>query len=211
MVNTFLPFRDFVKVAKCLDRQRLGKQRLECKQIINLLEYIDKCKYSDEIKGELILDHKFRQTLFYKGQSPFETKAQYFDDSEKNKGKKPRKIAWINHPAIKMWVGYTLALKEYYNIMITEWIERGYKNTMQLYEIKEDIIYPWWIDWEMLHYSHQASLNRKDPNYYHFEIPNEYTKYTYIWPCNLTDHKVKKLKKNLNHYSLERLTTLIED
>ncbi len=205
MVNTFLPFRDFKKVAKCLDMKRLGKQRLECKQIINLLEYIDGCIYSQEEKGELVLDYKFRKTVFYKDETPFEIKAQYHED----KLKKPRKIAWINHPAIKMWIGYTRALKEYYNVMVTEWIERGYKNTMELYEINENIVYPWWIDWKMLHLTHQASLNRKDPKYYHFEVPEEYTKYTYIWPCNLSVHKVKKLKKDLYHYSLERLTELI--
>ena len=35
---TFLPYPDFEKSAKALDYRRLGKQRLECKQIINLLE-----------------------------------------------------------------------------------------------------------------------------------------------------------------------------
>jgi hypothetical protein len=34
-MNTFLPYgSDFEATAKCLDRQRLGKQRVECKQIL---------------------------------------------------------------------------------------------------------------------------------------------------------------------------------
>ncbi len=34
---TFLPYSNFDKVAQCLDRQRLGKQRLEALQILNII------------------------------------------------------------------------------------------------------------------------------------------------------------------------------
>lgn len=37
MVNTFIPYEDFTKCAKVLDNQRLGKQRVEAKQILNIL------------------------------------------------------------------------------------------------------------------------------------------------------------------------------
>jgi len=33
-MQTFLPYIDYEKSAKVLDRQRLGKQRVECKQIL---------------------------------------------------------------------------------------------------------------------------------------------------------------------------------
>lgn len=36
-MQTFLPFPDFTKSAQCLDRQRLGKQRVECMQIAKAL------------------------------------------------------------------------------------------------------------------------------------------------------------------------------
>lgn len=36
-MQTFLPYKDFTKSAKCLDYRRLGKQRVECKQIVNVL------------------------------------------------------------------------------------------------------------------------------------------------------------------------------
>ena len=32
---------------------------------------------------------------------------------------------WKNHPATKAWEGHIEALKDYYNIMINEWISRG--------------------------------------------------------------------------------------
>lgn len=37
MVNTFLPYSDFKKIAKILDNKRLGKQRVEAKQILTIL------------------------------------------------------------------------------------------------------------------------------------------------------------------------------
>jgi hypothetical protein len=36
-MQTFLPFEDFNLTARVLDRQRLGKQRVECKQIFRAL------------------------------------------------------------------------------------------------------------------------------------------------------------------------------
>jgi hypothetical protein len=37
MVNTFLPYADFIQSAKALDYRRLGKQRVEAWQILNAL------------------------------------------------------------------------------------------------------------------------------------------------------------------------------
>ena len=36
-MQTFLPYSDFAESAKCLDRKRLGKQRVECLQILKAL------------------------------------------------------------------------------------------------------------------------------------------------------------------------------
>lgn len=36
-MQTFLPYEDFLSSAACLDRQRLGKQRVECLQILRTL------------------------------------------------------------------------------------------------------------------------------------------------------------------------------
>ena len=37
-MQTFIPHTDFEKCAKSLDYRRLGKQRVECKQILNAIE-----------------------------------------------------------------------------------------------------------------------------------------------------------------------------
>lgn len=36
-MQTFLPYHNFEETAKCLDYRRLGKQRVEAKQILNIL------------------------------------------------------------------------------------------------------------------------------------------------------------------------------
>src|ERR1051325_6260599 len=36
-MQTFLPYSDFIQSARCLDRQRLGKQRVEVLQLLNAL------------------------------------------------------------------------------------------------------------------------------------------------------------------------------
>jgi hypothetical protein len=41
-VQTFIPYDDFYKSAQCLDRQRLGKQRVETLQILNALAGLSK-------------------------------------------------------------------------------------------------------------------------------------------------------------------------
>ena len=38
-MQTFLPFRSFTASAQVLDRQRLGKQRVECKQLLGALGF----------------------------------------------------------------------------------------------------------------------------------------------------------------------------
>lgn len=37
-MQTFVPYDDFREIAQCLDYRRLGKQRVECLQILNALE-----------------------------------------------------------------------------------------------------------------------------------------------------------------------------
>lgn len=149
-MQTFLPFKDFEKTAKCLDRQRLGKQRVEAMQILNALN----------------ADSKSR---------------------------------WRNHPAVRMWRGYEVALKVYMNIMIKEWVSRGYNNTMKLAEIPNDeSLLPPWLGDNRLHKSHKCNLYRKDSNYYGKFFGNEIDgKAPYWWPVEL---KNKKMNEEMKAY-----------
>jgi hypothetical protein len=81
-----------------------------------------------------------------------------------------------------MWEGYQTALKMYYNCILSEWIQRGYKNTMEFFEIAEGVMEtPPFIGNKCFHDSHKSNLLRKDPEYYkqfHWNVPNNLT---YIW------------------------------
>jgi len=134
-MQTFLPYKGFELSAQTLDYKRLGKQRVEAFQVLNVLL----------------------------GRT--ETKAK----------------GWLNHPITKMWRGHENALKLYTNIMIDEWIFRGYNNTM----VKEDIVgrieYPQWIGNDLFHSSHRANLLRKDREFYSKFYWNENSESPYAW------------------------------
>lgn len=91
---------------------------------------------------------------------------------------------WRNHPAAKAWEGHTCALALYTNIMIQEWIERGYKNNMKLLPHCGQPSFPWWWGWEPIHASHRASLVRKNPSHYTWET-GEYANWGYVWPSKV--------------------------
>jgi len=122
-MQTFMPYADFKKIAECLDYRRLGKQRVEARQIIDILEKYD--------IGEDI-----------------------------------SKLPWGNHPAVRMWVGYTDKLKLYYNHIVREWISRGYKNNMEFYNVVLDSPLPPWFGRKDFHNAHKSKLLQKDYEFY---------------------------------------------
>ena len=74
---------------------------------------------------------------------------------------------WLNHPCTVMWKNYVSALKFYMNCSITEWINRGFKNTMDFENVTEEqIIIPPFIGNERFHSSHRANLLKKEPEFY---------------------------------------------
>jgi hypothetical protein len=133
-MQTFLPYPDFNKVAKCLDYRRLGKQRVEAMQILNILT-----------------------------------------------GKSTKK-GWRSHPAVLMWRGFEESLKLYHDIMIQEWIDRGYNNTMKQFNVPDRVDMPYWMGDREFHRSHKSNLLRKDPSYYREFWPNERDDLEYVWP-----------------------------
>lgn len=139
-MQTFLPFPNYIRSVESLDYKRLGNQRVEAKQIINILEG------------------------------------------------KQTSAGWKNHPAVKMWVGYTNSLKYYANCCIDEWVKRGYKNTMPKYDVTHDNIDPWFIGNEDFHRAMRARLIEKDEEYYLPKFPNDkkFNDGKYFWPVNET-------------------------
>jgi hypothetical protein len=91
---------------------------------------------------------------------------------------------WRNHPASRSWEGYSCALAMYTNAMIKEWVRRGYNNTMKFLPRCRNPKFPWWWGLEDVRLSHCASLNRKNPDFYHFEL-GEYVDNGYVWPSKI--------------------------
>mgnify|MGYP001076985506 CR=1 FL=1 len=147
-MQTFLPYPDFEKTARVLDYKRLGKMRVESRQIMQALYYL---KTNDLYKIDKL-------------------------------GRK-RKRGWLFHTATQMWVGYEGALALYCNTMIREWIRRGYKNTMYLYNEKGyKIEMPEFLGNKEFHLSHQSNLVRKKPEFYRDIFKTVPDNLPYIWP-----------------------------
>jgi len=92
---------------------------------------------------------------------------------------------WVNHPAVKMWRGHRVALREYYNLSIVEWVKRGYNNTMQYAPMVDFDLPSWWGD-DRVHGSHRGRLIDKDAEWYsQFWNDNPISvEDGYFWPVN---------------------------
>ena len=158
-MQTFLPYPDFAQSASVLDRQRLGKQRVECLQILQTLakgptETIQQTLRSGEIVAIV------------------------------------RKTPWYNHPAVKMWRGYTDRLVSYSLAICDEWIDRGYNDTCRakilacLYDapISHIGMTPDWLGNPAFHASHRSNLLRKNYAWYSQFGWTEPTDLPYVWP-----------------------------
>lgn len=93
-----------------------------------------------------------------------------------------RSSGWANHPAVKMWKGYESALIVYRNVVISEWVARGFKNTMPILDFPEIYAVPRWLGDKAFHLSHQSNLVRKLPSYYAPQFPGVSPELPYVWP-----------------------------
>jgi len=138
-MQTFLPYYDFKRSAACLDYRRLGKQRVEAYQIINIL------------KG------------------------------------KQKSNAWKNHPAVLMWKNDIEILKVYYNVILNEWIQRGFNNSMKFLPCKR---YKCKQFHPKLYQSHRSNLLRKDYNFYSKFGWKENDNLPYYWPTKEKNYEL---------------------
>ena len=92
---------------------------------------------------------------------------------------------WTNHPASKMWRGYDNALALYTNVIIQEWISRGFNNNMELLPINGEVVYPPWLGGD-IHATHRSNLLRKLPKHYRRYNWQESNDMAYVWPTNNT-------------------------
>tara|TARA_R100000008_G_C3544389_1_gene146700 strand:+ start:335 stop:790 length:456 start_codon:yes stop_codon:yes gene_type:complete len=125
--------------------------------------------YSDFVKSARVLDYKRLGKQRVEGMQII------------NAIENPNKQGWQNHPITVMWRPHIELLKHYTNIMITEWIDRGYNNTMKHYEVEWPINLPDWLGYKPFHSSHRANLLRKDYEYYSQFNWKENPESPYVW------------------------------
>ena len=206
-MQTFLPSPNFTESARILDNKRLGKQRVEAKQILQInlaIHNANKYFICDNCK-KLIPAKRNINIVFH--EDCCEDPSWYNLESWRNMG---NKIPWENHPAVRMWRGYEIALAKYGEYICSEWANRGFQDNTcfeffheylldnrvecedyGLNECKipeEQIEYPEWMkNSQVIYdfcYSHRANLMRKDPVFYgkyNWKFFGDYTKEPYKW------------------------------
>lgn len=162
-MQTFLPYPNFYLSAQALDNKRLGKQRVEAKQILMALEY---------------------------GPYQYHNGEKWVGCSEQEYFSRPplipyRRTPWYNHPATKMWRGHERALARYGICTCLAWLRRGFKDSLYDFFDERYSAYtnsPQWLGNGAFHRSHQSNLVRKDPTFYRPKFPDVPDDLPYVWP-----------------------------
>jgi hypothetical protein len=94
---------------------------------------------------------------------------------------------WANHPAVRMWRGHEFDLCHYGIVMCTEWLQRGYVDTMlprfeNTVDHLESTGPPPWMGDDAFHSSHRAALLFKHPAHYRLMGWSESPALAYVWP-----------------------------
>lgn len=102
---------------------------------------------------------------------------------------------WRNHPAVLMWYGYEKALEAYHDVMILEWISRGFRNNMTLMKPGDlsHIEWPHWCWERKVFASHRSNLLRKDAAFYGQYGWQEGPDLPYFWPVKKEEVEVKRV------------------
>lgn len=220
MVVTFLVDEDFGVSAGMLNWQRLGKQRVEAKQILTIIEDLNYLGdlFSYPYHPDINLQSWIQTITKYYKNLPFcivirdvpmaLEKISLAEYQSIAKPKKNHKIIplsfyrrYINptdhlinlnyalHPCVRMWFHHPEALKLYINAHINEWIARGYRNTMKIYDCDDNPPRPSWTYDINIHHNHRAillakELTRSEAPWY--QLKQEFMEVgestEYIWP-----------------------------
>ncbi len=197
-MQTFLPYADFERSAAVLDRQRLGKQRVETLQIfqaltgrrvVNTFKMVDTGKTRRVYIGEDELS--YGDDL---DESMFELRPvmKKIDLPQSEWRIEHTSVGWSNHPATRMWASEGTALLDYQAAICNEWTGRGYIDTClekTEFVFLDAVNYmsmgfngPIWLGREDFHASHRANLLRKDPEHYGQFGWTEDPNLEYVWP-----------------------------
>lgn len=167
-MQTFLPYPSFTHSLACLDNKRLGKQRVEAKQILMALEF-----------GPYQYNYVDNGT------------PSWVPCSERDRARLglscTRRTPWYNHPATKMWRDYESALALYGFLSCARWAGLGFRDSLMPWFATRcingsDLVLPPWLSSLSFTTSHQSNLVRKDPAHYRQFFPDVPDNLPYVWP-----------------------------
>lgn len=98
------------------------------------------------------------------------------------------KLAWLHHPAVRMWRDYPINLIGYLHCVCVEWEERGFKNILIKPFLERMILHNGCVHTvpeiftENFHLSHKSNLVRKLPEHYRKFFPDVPSDLPYVWP-----------------------------
>lgn len=175
VVQTFLPYPDFAESAKCLDNSRLGKQRIECRQILETLIAIDQ-KVPDDAGFVAIRGWRNHPAvLMWRG---YNTALAFYTHSVEDE--------WTRRGYRTRYIGYDTNKN---NITLSP---TDQERIIQSFSLRLDQIkLPWWFGMIDFHSSHRAALLFK--NYDHYKQFNWVERPTldYWWPTHYPQLKPK--------------------
>ncbi len=155
-MQTFLPYSDYRKSSQCLDRQRLGKQRVEALQLLQT--------FMPNYQSKAWRNHPAR--LMWK--------------------RNVISLACYGLAVCDEWLmrGYKDTCYDKIMSLAFEYAELGkpweyYRPHIELISIEHK---PEWLGREDFHASHRSNLLRKDPVWYGQFNWNEPDNLAYIWP-----------------------------
>ena len=152
-MQTFLPYPDFAQSAACLDNRRLGKQRVECLQILRALR--DPSYGWQNHPAVRMWRNKQHALALYGCHVCYEWRKRGFKDTCTEKI--CSLMLWTNDLEIEL---RAIQFNEQY----------------PLYD------YPLWLDNPAFHASHRSNLLRKDPAFYGRYGWTEPHNLPYVWP-----------------------------
>ena len=104
--------------------------------------------------------------------------------------------SWRQHPITRMWENNIDALKEYANCIKIECLNRNFKSEkIPFYTLPNEIIYPKWLGWKLVHISHQSNLMRKNASYYSQFGWKEYDITGYYWAVTPKTKQAQKVNE----------------
>lgn len=153
-MQTFLPYPSFDDSAACLDYRRLGKQRVECKQIL--------------------------QALGVPVGGPLRDKPSSWRNHPATrmwKGHEPQLLAYAEC-ICREWIS-----RGYKDTLLEQFQDAWSKTPDSVFRRPDGILpLPAWLGWDEFHAAHRSNLLRKLPHHYSQFGWSEPDNLPYIWP-----------------------------